>query len=252
MSQETKTTLLLSGIGILLVLIGVGIGFLSGALFNNWHFSFFTATSTPSSAGITVASSTSATATASSTSGANGTNGTTELQQGLSSSVPPMITASSASTTEPEEYTDVADWQLSQETSAGFTIMYPSNFTPDQGSASPTNDWRIDSQDPGIAVLSITVPPAVEPNTNFEGATVTVGYSENTSALNNCFVAPTGDSVSTSSASVNGIKFVVYTAESVGAGQQYTTTSYRTTHAGACYAVEYTIHTTNLSNFPAS
>jgi hypothetical protein len=240
---------LLSGIGILLVLIGICIGFLGGALFNNWHFSFMTgmSSSTPSS------SSSSSTTTVSS-SVTNASTSDSSLEPGLSSSVPPMITASDASTTEPAEYTDVSSWQIAdatQETQAGFTMMYPGSFTLDQGSVSQTTDWRADSQDPGIAVLSITVPPSLDPETNFVGATVTAGYSKDASALSNCFIAPNGDSVSTSSASVNGIKFVVYTAESVGAGQQYTTTSYRTTHSGACYAVEYTIHSTNLSNFPA-
>lgn len=35
----------------------------------------------------------------------------------------------------------------------------------------------------------------------------------------------------------------------VGAGNYYETTSYRTVYNDECYAIEYTIHSTNIDNY---
>lgn len=50
---------------------------------------------------------------------------------------------------------------------------------------------------------------------------------------------------------MNGIVFTVFHSNDAGAGNYYETTSYRTLHAGQCYAIEYTIHSGQIANYPA-
>ena len=50
---------------------------------------------------------------------------------------------------------------------------------------------------------------------------------------------------------INGIVFTIFQSADAGAGNYYQTTSYRTLHAGACYAVEYTLHSSQILNYPA-
>jgi hypothetical protein len=51
---------------------------------------------------------------------------------------------------------------------------------------------------------------------------------------------------------INGITFTAFNFAGAGAGNYYETTSYRTLHAGQCYAVEYTVHSGQIANYPAS
>jgi hypothetical protein len=56
----------------------------------------------------------------------------------------------------------------------------------------------------------------------------------------------------TTTAIVNEVNFVVFKSSGAGAGNYYETTSYRTLHAGECYAIEYTIHSSQIANYPPS
>jgi hypothetical protein len=154
-------------------------------------------------------------------------------------------------------YENVAEWQTdSNNTSAGFTIAYPIDFpTADNYTPTPTTDWRVDGNGTsGIKSFTLTIPKVFEPQTNFADATLTVGESGNNAAVQNCLAADQTDGpvTATSTALINGISFVVYHSDGAGAGNYYETTSYRTLHAGQCYAVEYTIHSSQIANYPAS
>ncbi|MDR3571813.1 MAG: hypothetical protein P4L81_06520 [Candidatus Pacebacteria bacterium] len=138
--------------------------------------------------------------------------------------------------------------------SAGYSITYPTAFAvTTSNSPAPSTDWRVNNvaQAPGIKTFTLTVPSSFEPQTNFVGATLTVGYSQSNLALADCLIAKNGEATSTTQ-SINNATFAVFTMRNPGAGQLYDTTSYRTTHAGACYAVEYTIHSAQLGNYPQS
>ena len=107
---------------------------------------------------------------------------------------------------------------------------------------------------PGIKYFTLTVPRAFEPQTNFVDATLTVGASANNTAVAQCLTPDQsgGPATATSSATINGINFTVFKSTGAGAGNYYETTSYRTLHAGECYAVEYTVHSGQIANYPAS
>jgi hypothetical protein len=151
-------------------------------------------------------------------------------------------------------YTYVATWHTSTETATGFSIAYALDFpVVENNSTAPTTDWRLNTIDLGVRVLTITVPAAFEPKTNFSDATLTVGYSKNSQSVADCLkVDANGPPAVTSAMTINGVNFMVFTSSDAGAGNLYKTTSYRTIHAGICYAVEYTVHSGQLANFPAS
>lgn len=153
-----------------------------------------------------------------------------------------------------EYYSNVAEWQSYQDTAAGYAIAYPIDFSTDEPlSLKSSTDWLTNNvaQAPGFKIFTLTIPKVFEPQTNFSDATLTVGYSKNAAALADCLIAQNGESTSTPVA-INNADFTVLTSNDAGAGNLYETTSYRTTHAGACYVVEYTVHSAQLGNYPTS
>lgn len=156
-----------------------------------------------------------------------------------------------------EYYQNVAEWQTDvNNASGGFSIAYPIDFdAQDNYPATPSADWRLGADGTqGIKYFTLVVPRAFEPQTNFADATLTVGASAGSSAVAQC-LAPDMEgeaAAATSSATINGANFVVFRSTDAGAGNYYETTSYRTLHAGKCYAVEYTIHSSQIANYPQS
>lgn len=135
-------------------------------------------------------------------------------------------------------YADVAAWQTSERSDAGFSISYPLDFEAnDAYSATLVTDWRLgaDGSQLGITAFTLTIPRAFDPQTNFADAKLTVGYSANNNAVAGCLVPDQtgGPSNATSSVTVNGVPFTVFQANDAGAGNYYETTSYRTLHAGS-------------------
>jgi hypothetical protein len=166
--------------------------------------------------------------------------------------------ASSASEGLIPYYTTPSEWQTdSNNTAGGFSIAYPLDFdAQDNYSPTPSTDWRLDANGaPGIAYFTLMVPRAFEPQTNFVDATLTVGASANSAAVAECLAPDPGDGPSaeeaTSSVTINGVSFIEFHTSGAGAGNTYDTTSYRTLHAGKCYAVEYTVHSGQILNYPA-
>ena len=151
-------------------------------------------------------------------------------------------------------YQNISEWQIDQN-NGGWSIAYPIDFnTNDNYSAAPTDNWRQGSPNgPGMELFSLTIPRAFEPQTNFAEAMLTVGKSGNGTAVAQCLVAEPTDmsnQLPTSTATINGTVFTVFHLADAGAGNYYETTSYRMLHAGQCWAVEYTIHSSQIGNYP--
>lgn len=154
-------------------------------------------------------------------------------------------------------YNNPAKWQMDvNNTAGGFSIAYPIDFDwQDNYSVTPSTDWRLGANGiPGIKYFTLTVPRAFEPQTNFAGTTLTIGGSKNNIAIAQCMAADQsgGPTMATSSAAINGINFTVFHSSGAAAGSYYETTSYRTLHAGECYAVEYTVQSSQIANYPSS
>jgi hypothetical protein len=166
----------------------------------------------------------------------------------------PAAATTTAAAQPSDYYSNTASWQSATNDKGGFTISYPLDFATDNSSSvTPSTDWRTDSQDPGTLAFTLTVPSAFEPQTNFADAKLTVGYSANDTAIKNCYAPlPSATAAATTTQTINSITYMVTTGSDAGAGNLYDTTSYRTMHAGKCYAVEYTIHSSELGNYPAS
>ena len=155
-------------------------------------------------------------------------------------------------------YMNTAEWQTDTRNDAGFSIAFPLDFpTNDIYSVAPVSDWRVNSANAsGRKLLTITVPKAFEPQTNFSEAIFTVGKSSDQTAVQNCLKpdqteSPTGAALNGATTTINGVPFSIFKSASAGAGNFYETTSYRTIHLGACYAVEYTLHSTQIGNYPS-
>jgi hypothetical protein len=175
---------------------------------------------------------------------------------------PTFIAAGAATTTGSADtaaayYNDPAEWQTdTNNTAGGFSIAYPIDFDySDNYPATLSTDWRVNANNvSGIKYFTLTVPRAFEPQTNFGDATLTVGASGATAAITACMTPDQGGgpAIATSSATINGTTFTIFKSSDAGAGNYYETTSYRTLHANKCYAVEYTVHSAQIANYPSS
>jgi hypothetical protein len=150
-------------------------------------------------------------------------------------------------------YKNISEWQTDQN-NAGWSIAYPIDFNiNDVYVPVATDNWRQGTPGgSGLQLFTLTIPRAFEPQTNFSDATLSVGMSGQAGAIAQCLVPEQmPNQTATSSAMINGAVFTVFHLSDAGAGNYYETTSYRTIHQGQCYAVEYTIHSGQIANYPA-
>ncbi len=159
------------------------------------------------------------------------------------------ISTTTTSTTTPGG--DTTGWLTYQ--GAKVSLMYPSVFTVNDVSASNPIDWRIDANNnPGTLDFSATLPQSFEPQTNFGDAKLTVGESANATAVGDCLTPDQsgGAGPSMTTKVINGTTFTVFTFSDAGAGNLYDSTSYRAVQSGTCFAIEYTIHYSQIANYP--
>ena len=126
-----------------------------------------------------------------------------------------------------------------------FTFTYPADAIVAVSSATM---WRNNTQEIGTTLAEVTIPDTVEPKTNFRGARFTVGMSNESNAIRDCLI-PTNGERAKGTVVIDGVTFNKITLTDAGAGNYYDTTSYRAMHNNNCYAIEYTIHSTNLRNY---
>jgi len=132
-----------------------------------------------------------------------------------------------------------------------FTFTYPNTFTLSGGGVGYSQDWMLNSSASGLLLVKLTLPGPFEPKTNFGDATLTVGTSSDPGAVAQCLSVPVnGPPVQKSVVTINGTTYTKYVYSDAAAGNLYQTTSYRTVYNGQCYAVEYTIHSSNIGNYP--
>ena len=134
-----------------------------------------------------------------------------------------------------------------------FTFMYPSQFSVTGSDEGYTQSWMNNATTTGLILAQMTVPKDTEPGTNFSEAKFTVGTSADPAAVKGCLTNnPTGGPAQAPvSATINGTTYMEFHSEDAGAGNLYDTTSYRTVKNNQCYAIEYTVHTTQIANYPA-
>jgi membrane-bound inhibitor of C-type lysozyme len=134
-----------------------------------------------------------------------------------------------------------------------FTFVYPSLFKISGGGVGYSMDWMVNATTSGMLLVKATLPNSFEPKTNFADATLTVGTSADPTALVECMTyADGGNGVQKSKVTINGVTYEKFVTSDAGAGNFYQTTSYRTLRNSQCYAIEYTIHSSNIDNYPPS
>jgi hypothetical protein len=133
-------------------------------------------------------------------------------------------------------------------TGTGFSFVYPKDATIDNDLTYP---WQFNTAVPGTLLARIVIPRSVQPSTNLSDSLFIVGTSIDTQALKECLLATNGE-IAKGDTTINGITYKRFELGDAGAGNLYDTTSYRTIHNGQCYAVSYTIHSTNIGNYDPS
>ncbi len=130
-----------------------------------------------------------------------------------------------------------------------FSFSYPNQLTLSGGDIGYSPDWRENATSLGFLLAVVNVPKSFLPNTNFGEAKFTIGTSVSPEAIKNCLVADNGG-VNHGTIIIGSNEVTKVTSTDVGAGQHYDTTSYRTIYNNQCYAIEYTIHSSNIDNYP--
>lgn len=138
-----------------------------------------------------------------------------------------------------------------QEKNDKFSLNYNSFFKlyePNEDILS--NEWRINAKAKGLTLAKIYIPKVYMPNTNFSSASLSIGASTDIKEISTCTTAtPLNGEVLKGTTNISGYPFTKFFSTDAGAGNYYETTSYRGLLDGDCYALEYTIHSTNIGNY---
>lgn len=131
------------------------------------------------------------------------------------------------------------------------TFMYPASVTVSGGDSGYTSSWMLSASTSGIVLAKAVLSKSFQPSTNFSTATLTIGTSADPSAVATCltFNPSRNTSAAPTTETINGTTYTVLRSSDAGAGNRYDTTSYRSLRGNQCYAVEYTVHSTNLGNY---
>ena len=130
-----------------------------------------------------------------------------------------------------------------------FSYEYNSLFAASEGQSAASTEWRVNTTQTGFLLSKVTIPKSYMPGTNFSEATFTVGRSKESDALRTCSTDATNGEVKDGTRVIDRGDFTKFTLNDAGAGNFYDTTSYRGIVDGYCYALEYTIHSTNIGNY---
>ena len=131
-----------------------------------------------------------------------------------------------------------------------FSFSYPNQFVLSGGGFGYSQDWSQNTANLGLLLAMVNIPKSFMTGTNFGESKFTVGTSADPDAVKNCLINNYGSMGTTSEVMINDRKFTKMNFTGAGAGNYYETTSYRTILNDQCYAIEYTIHSMNIYNYP--
>jgi membrane-bound inhibitor of C-type lysozyme len=136
-----------------------------------------------------------------------------------------------------------------------FSFSYPKQYVLSGGDIGYTQDWSYLSVfgDLGLVLARINIPGTFfAGKTNFGDARFNIGTSDAPGAVENCLHFQYVEQGTIGTTTINGRQFSKIQFTDVGLGNYYETTSYRTVYNNQCYAVEYTIHSSNIQNYDSS
>jgi hypothetical protein len=132
-----------------------------------------------------------------------------------------------------------------------FSFNYNPYFKVNPGYDELTTDWISNAKQKGILLARVSIPRSYLPNTNFSGATFTIGRSGDASIIKTCISDMKNGEKKDGTKTIDGYTFTKFTLSDAGAGNFYDTASYRGIVDGDCYVLEQTIHSTNIGNYSA-
>ena len=121
-------------------------------------------------------------------------------------------------------------------------------FERNQAENLPDTDWRVSAKQKGMLLASLFIPKTYLPGTNFSYGHMTIGVSTDPKEITSCASATKGE-VKEGMTDISGYPFTRFTSSDAGAGNFAETVSYRGLLDGDCYAIEYTIRSTNIDNY---
>lgn len=130
-----------------------------------------------------------------------------------------------------------------------FSFEYNPFFQNIAGFGMPTKDWSLDSKYEGMLLASVIIPKTYMPGTNFSDARITIGRSTDANAIKSCLDKTLSSYTEAGASNISGYPFKKFVFNGVAAGNLYDSVSYKGIFDGDCYAVEYTIHSTNIGNY---
>jgi len=131
-----------------------------------------------------------------------------------------------------------------------FSFLFPHQDILSGGDMGYTQDWRVQSTSSGLLLAVVHIPRTFfQEKTNFSEAKFTVGTSADPNEIKNCLISDRSNEGDVMKVMIGDRQFTRITYGDAGAGNYYETQSYRTVYKDQCYAIEYTIHSTNIYNY---
>jgi hypothetical protein len=157
--------------------------------------------------------------------------------------------ASEASSTPVEESSGTKTYA---DPAGRFTLTYLDTWQAAGAEANATTPtgWSEVTPGSGQVAAKLSVPKALYPQTNFSEAWLTVGSSNDPKAIAACEKNVQQEGMDVQSVTIQGRPFKRFETSDAAAGSRYDTVAYHAILDGDCWAIEYTIHSTNIYNYP--
>ncbi len=147
---------------------------------------------------------------------------------------------------------DYSTWHSYTNQKYGVSFKYPAAFQLVPGKTGPLAEWQLYGLTNGIEIVSIEIPSSFQIRTNFMGASLRIGLSTDATAVKECLSPPTsfGYRDAYNQRVIGGVVFQEFTRSDTAAGNSYEFTSYHAVRDTGCEVLEYSIHKTNIQNYP--
>lgn len=157
---------------------------------------------------------------------------------------PPTQTATSTVQTMPTIIPGTPSVQY-QDPHYGFTIYYPSTATLETAGF---DGYLLTTKTP---VIGFVLDPSMFQGTNLVEAGVYVGATTSPAVVAQCTARSSAiETMASSTVSLGGTPFAVFTSTGAGAGNTYQETIYRSNVNGTCYEIAEMLHAGNIANYP--
>ncbi len=132
-----------------------------------------------------------------------------------------------------------------------FSLNYDLPFTIASSDVLENSSWSNNSAAPGQKLVMVVISRDFMPKTNFSEALISVGVSQDKSAVKDCLIATNGETAA-GTVVIGGTTFTKLAFNDAAAGNLYDTTMYRTIKGSSCFSLESIIHTTNIGAYDPS